>query len=103
MSRDIDQFTARLKSIEPRLEISDNDLVELFWQAHPRFQFFKSLPSGANLLDIGAGDGGLVHWKGWLKPQRTDLNLYGVDRNDPEYRGLYASWETLDLDNQLPK
>ena len=103
MSRDIGAFVARLKSIEPRLDISYDDLVELFWQAHPRFQFFKWLPWGANLLDIGAGNGGLVHWKGWLKPQRADLNLYGVDRNVAEYRDLYAGWETVDLDRELPK
>jgi hypothetical protein len=102
MSYDIGVFVARLKSIEPRLDISYDDLVELFWQTHPRFQFFKWLPWGANLLDIGAGNGGLVHWKEWLKPQRADLNLYGVDRNVAEYRDLYAGWETVDLDRELP-
>jgi hypothetical protein len=103
MSYDIGAFVARLKSIEPRLDISYDDLVELFWQVHPRFQFFKWLPWGANLLDIGAGNGGLVRWKEWLKPQRADLNLYGVDRNVAEYRDLYAGWETVDLDRELPK
>src|SRR5438132_1755192 len=103
MSRDIGEFVAWLKSLEPRLDISSSDLVELFWQAHPRFLFLKSLPSGANLLDIGAGNGGLVHWKEWLKPRRADLNLYGVERNVAEYRDLYTGWETLDLDKQLPK
>ncbi len=103
MSREIGQFVAWLKSIEPRMYISDPDLVELFWQAHPRFQFFKSLPWSANLLDLGAGNGGLGHWKTWLKPERPDLNLYGVDRSAGEYQALYAGWEAIDLNKQLPR
>jgi hypothetical protein len=102
MSRDFGRFVAWLKSLEPRMYPSDPDLVELFWQAHPRFNFFKSLPWGANLLDIGAGNGGLVYWKDWLKPQRADLNLYGIDRNVGEHRDLYAGWEAGDLDAAPP-
>ena len=55
--RDLDKFLAWLKSKKPRLETSAQDLVELFWLAHPRFHFFKSLPWGWNVLDIGAGNG----------------------------------------------
>jgi hypothetical protein len=68
MSRDFGRLVAWLNSLEPRMYLSDLDLVEMFWRAHPRFNFFKSLPWGANLLDIGAGNGGLVYWKDWLKP-----------------------------------
>jgi Methyltransferase domain len=102
MSRDFGRFVAWLKSLEPRMSLSDPDLVEMFWRAHPRFNFFKSLPWGANLLDIGAGNGGLVYWKDWLRPQRADLNLYGVDRNVGEHRDLYAGWEAVDLDAAPP-
>ena len=102
MSRDFGRFVAWLKSLEPRMSLSDPDLVEMFWRAHPRFNFFKSLPWGANLLDIGAGNGGLVYWKDWLTPQRADLNLYGVDRNVGEHRDLYAGWEAVDLDAAPP-
>jgi capsular polysaccharide biosynthesis protein len=102
MSRDFGRLVAWLNSLEPRMYLSDLDLVEMFWRAHPRFNFFKSLPWGANLLDIGAGNGGLVYWKDWLKPQRADLNLYGVDRNVGEHRDLYAGWEAVDLDAAPP-
>jgi SAM-dependent methyltransferase len=91
-----------LASIRPRLDVDDAALLELFWYFHPRFRFLKSLPWAANLLDIGAGNGGLAHWRGWAKPDRSDLRLYGVDRREGEHRPLYAGWETIDLDRQLP-
>ena len=60
MIREIDGFVAWLRSIERRMDVSDDDLLEIAWQVHPRFHFFKSLPWRANLLDLGAGDGGFV-------------------------------------------
>jgi len=57
VTRDLDTFISRLKSVVPRLDISDDELMELFWQGHPRFQFFTSLPWSTNLLDLGAGSG----------------------------------------------
>src|SRR5437868_2857235 len=42
------------------------------------------------------------HWRGWGKPARPDLNFYGVDLHEGEHRALYAGWETIDLDRQLP-
>src|SRR5947208_11991492 len=50
--RDLDSLVASLKSVERRLDVSDDELVELFWQGHPRFQFFTSLPWSTNLLDL---------------------------------------------------
>ena len=102
MARDLDTFVTRLKSIQPRLDLSEPELLEQFWQAHPRFQFFKSLPWGSNLLDIGADNGGLAHWKEWGRPSRSDLSLYGVDLTIGEYSDLYAGWEAIDLNKQLP-
>src|SRR5438067_474816 len=102
MSQDLASFVDWLRSKERRLALSDNDLLEVFWQAHPRLRFFKSLPWGCNVLDIGAGNGGLAHWRGWLKPERADLSLYGVDREPGEFRELYAGWETINLDRDMP-
>ena len=99
---DLESFVARLKSIEPRLGVSGDELVALFWQAHPRFQFFKTLPWDARVLDIGAGSGGLAHWKNWGRPPRPDLELYGVDLEIGEYSNLYRGWEAIDLDATLP-
>ena len=103
MPQDLASFVDWLRSRERRLALSDDDLLEVFWQAHPRLRFFKSLPWGANVLDLGAGNGGLAHWKGWLKPDRADLNLYAVDRNAGEFSELYRGWETVDLDREMPK
>src|SRR5947209_18111621 len=103
MSQDLASFVDWLRSRERRLALSDDDLLEVFWQAHPRLRFFKSLPWSANVLDIGAGNGGLAHWKGWLKPDRADRNLYGADRNPGEFGELYLGWETVDLDREVPK
>lgn len=102
VNRDLDPILSWLKSVKPRLDVTDGELLELFWQAHPRFQFFSSLAWGANLIDIGAGGGGLAHWKKWIKPARSDLNLYGVDRTTGEHRALYAGWEAIDLDDEMP-
>lgn len=103
MSQDLTSFLTGLRAKKPRLAVSDPDLLEAAWQAHPRLHFFKSLPWGWNVLDAGAGSGGLTHWKGWLKPNRADLNLYGVDRHPGEFREFYAGWETLDLDREMPQ
>ena len=100
---DFGGFVSRLKSIERRLDISDDDLIELFWQAHPRFQFFKTLPWDANMVDIGAAEGGLAHWKSWGRPHRPDLKLYGVDLDTGQYSDLYAGWEAINLDERLPE
>jgi len=58
MSQDLASFADWLRSRERRLALSDDDLLEVFWQSHPRLRFFKSLPWGANVLDIGAGMAG---------------------------------------------
>jgi predicted O-methyltransferase YrrM len=102
MVQDLTNFLTWLRAKQPRLAVSDPDLLEVFWQAHPRLRFFKALPWGANVLDLGAGSGGLAHWRGWLKPERADLTLYGVDRNPGEFRELYAAWDAIDLDREMP-
>lgn len=102
VNRELDPVLSWLQSVKPRLDVTDTELLELFWEAHPRLQFFASLGWGTNLLDLGAGSGGLAHWKHWVKPPRPDLNLYGVDRTDGEHRALYAGWEAIDLDRQMP-
>jgi len=102
MAQDIERFVAWLRSAKRRMSVSDDDLLEMVWQVHPRFRFFKSLPWGVNLVDLGAGEGGLVHWKKWLKPQRPDLNLYGVDLSAGAHKDLYAGWETINLDKERP-
>lgn len=58
---------------------SRDAILSFYWNAHPRFVFFKTAPRHAKLLDIGAGDGGLVFWKGWNFPDRHDIELHVND------------------------
>jgi predicted O-methyltransferase YrrM len=101
--QDLDTFVGWLKSRQRRLDIPDPELMDLFWRVHPRLRFLKAAPWGVNLIDIGAGNGGLAHWRHWGKPDRPDLTLYGVDLSIGEHAGLYAGWEAINLDRQMPE
>jgi hypothetical protein len=57
-----------------------NKILEQYWMFHPRFRFFKQSPLNANLLDIGAGSGGLFYWKEWGIPIRLDIKLHAIDQ-----------------------
>jgi SAM-dependent methyltransferase len=81
-----------------RLSASDAAVHEAFWWSYPRFRFFKSLPVGSRLLDLGAGSGGLALWRNWLEPFRTDIRMFGVDLAIGQYAKLYDRWWTGNLD-----
>ncbi len=42
----------------------------------PRCRFVKTLPAGATLLDVGAGDGSLQVYRNWPEPLRNDLRMF---------------------------
>ena len=42
----------------------------------PRCRFLKTLPAGATLLDVGAGDGSLQVFRRWPAPARNDLRMF---------------------------
>ncbi len=50
--------------------------TELYFTFHPRTAFLKTLPQGAKVVDIGAGDGSLSVFRKWPAPRREDLALY---------------------------
>jgi SAM-dependent methyltransferase len=74
-------------------------LIDWYWQAHPRFQFFKSVPAAARLLDVGAGSGGLAFWREYLLPIRSDISMFAVDMNKGEYFDRYQGFQVCNLDN----
>ena len=83
------------------LPVTDrNALLTWYWALHPRFRFFKSVRPGGNVIDIGAGGGGLVTWKTWLEPHRTDLHLYAVDLQKAELFDKYAGYQICNLDKE---
>jgi tRNA (mo5U34)-methyltransferase len=79
---------------------SREELLERYWACHPRFRFFKSVPFASKLLDVGAGDGGLVYWKGWANPKRHDVEIYAVDRNKGALFDQYVDYRLCDLDHE---
>ena len=87
----------KLKSLEIE-KYNRDDLLEMYWAAHPRFQFLKSCAYGSKFLDIGASNGGLAFWKEWSKPFRKDIKMYGIDLQVGEFKNLYEDFRALNLD-----
>lgn len=93
------QFPFIPPAVEFSTSPSRDQLVEHYWMAHPRFRFVKYMtPLGGRLLDLGAGSGGLVDWKIWLAPDRSDLQVYGVDLRTNEHEAKYAGFAVSNLD-----
>ncbi len=74
-----------------------DELLKLYWEFHPRFRFLKSCPDG-NFLDIGSGSGGLIFWKEWEHPLRSQLKMYAVDLADGEFTNRYEAFKKINLD-----
>ena len=68
----------------------------------PRVRFLKTLPYGASVLDLGAGDGSLALFKNWLTPHRPDIQLYGVSLADGPHKALYDGWENKNFEVDEP-
>jgi SAM-dependent methyltransferase len=75
-------------------------LIQQYWDSHPRFHFFKSVPQKARFLDIGAGAGGLSFWKEWGTPERSDIEMYGVDLSVGEHSARYVQFHAMNLDKE---
>lgn len=85
-----------------RLTENDEAILEAFWRSMPKYRFFKNLPYGASVLDIGAGSGGLAFWREWTAPKRGDLKMFGIDFAKGEHARLYEKWWSGDLDTAKP-
>jgi hypothetical protein len=51
-------------------------LLQIYWQLHPRVVFFHGLAPNARVLDVGAGNGGMVHARQVYFPDRSDMHMY---------------------------
>jgi SAM-dependent methyltransferase len=100
--RDADSYSALLEQPAESSIPADQrgHLIDWYWQSHPRFQFFKSLPQSARLLDVGAGSGGLAFWRGYLPPVRSDLSMFAVDMKQGEYFDQYQGFQVCNLDTE---
>lgn len=75
------------------------DAVDLYYQTiSPRTVFLKNLAPGAQVLDMGAGDGGLARHLDWPHPARPDLALYALSLEDAPLFQRYAGVEIGDFE-----
>ena len=81
----------------------DKSLLDQFvYTVIPRSIFLRSLPRGAHVLDLGAGDGSLAIFKGWPLVSRPDIKMYAVSLDVGERFDLYESYELSNFEEKLP-
>jgi SAM-dependent methyltransferase len=78
--------------------IPAHEMIERYHAMHPRCVFLKTLPAGAKVLDMGAGDGGFHVFRQWPAPARPDIRLYAYSLEKgaqfDEYDGFeLGNWE----------
>jgi hypothetical protein len=83
--------------------LSQGDAVTLLNIAHPRTIFVKTLPLGATILDMGAGDGGLEVFRRWPPPPRGDLKMYAYSLAKGRSFEAYDGFELGNWDNRPPE
>jgi SAM-dependent methyltransferase len=98
MGVDYQRYIQELKSVPILHDKSRDELIHLYWAFHPRYKFFKSLPLYSKALDLGAGTGGLFHWKRWGEPNRDDIELFAVDQKKGVYFDEYKDFQICNLD-----
>lgn len=75
-----------------------NDAVDQYSHlVSPRSIFFRTLPLNANVLDLGAGDGGLSIYKTWPPPiDRPDIKLYALSL---EWAERFKEYDGVEIGN----
>jgi len=76
---------------------------ELYFLFHPRTAFLKTLPVGAELVDIGAGDGSLVNFREWPDPARRDLHMYAYSIEKGDRFDAFEGYEISDWNVAPPE
>jgi len=74
--------------------LSFDQAIEGLHAFSPRCRFVKTLPHGATLLDVGAGDGSLEVYRHWPAPARADLCLFAWAAERGERFDRYEGWES---------
>jgi len=74
-------------------DMTYDEVVNTFHTYSPRVRFLKTLPVGASLLDLGAGDGSLITLRSWPAPARPDLKLYAWAGEKGESFEKFEGWE----------
>ena len=76
--------------------------VECFYRFHPRIAFLKTLKANARVLDVGAGEGSLQVFRGWLEPLREDLRMYAYSLEKGTHFNAYLGYELGNWDKGPP-
>jgi SAM-dependent methyltransferase len=78
------------------------DIAETLHLSSPRVRFLKSCPPGAVVLDLGAGEGSLQIFRGWLTPARPDIEMYAVSLEAGPHFDAYEGYEIADFNVEKP-
>jgi SAM-dependent methyltransferase len=70
-----------------------DDAVRCLHAFGPRCRFIKTLPAGAMLLDVGAGDGSSQVFRHWPEPPRNDLRMFAWAKVEGSSFDLYEGSE----------
>jgi hypothetical protein len=86
-----------------RTPLDDGAALEAWHLLTPRCRFIKTLPPGASVLDMGAGDGSLQVYRRWPAPPRADLTMYAFALQASSAFADYDGWEVGRWPDTRPK
>jgi|GEM_PF-1182694 len=75
---------------------AQRDIQYAFHCLSPRLNFFKNLPEGATVLDLGAGDGSLSNFRKWPLTNRDDLRMLALSLERGEH---FDNYDGVELKN----
>lgn len=84
-------------------DIGPEETQECYFQHHPRTAYLKMLPRGAEVADIGAGDGSLSIFREWPEPKRKDLRLHAYSIDKGERFDAFDTYEISDWNHAHPE
>lgn len=84
-------------------QLSYGEVVEILHATNDRTQFLKQLPRQAVVLDAGAGDGSLERFRAWIRPNRSDLQMFAYAADCGERFTYYDGYETGFWPQQPPE
>lgn len=79
--------------------LSREQLEQAFNFATPRSIFLKTLPLGSRVLDLGAGEGSLVHYLNWPLFERKDIKLHALSLTKGPFYDKYESYELKNFED----
>lgn len=87
----------------PKAATPEPDLLEAFQRFTPHCRFIKTASRNGCVLDIGAGDGGLINLLKWPSPGRPDLHLFAYADQEGEAFHRFEGYEIGRWPDQIPE